>query len=184
MNHTLNLQGKSDSELQALHSHLACEFFGDISETERDEISTTIDTVKNCLPASFVLASLFEVESMTLEVPDHVLESDPSLEWVTCPSCDGDKWLETEGNGWCDALFSDPRRAYAYRALNRAYKVCGRCSGSGEVLDCTSPLEAHHDDYSERTPADVLIARVEHLLAQRRAVKHHEGLQDHWQLAA
>jgi hypothetical protein len=93
---------------------------------------------------TFVLADVFAVETMSLDIPDHVLESDPSLEWVTCPCCDGELWLETEGNGWTSALFSDHRRAYAHRHLNHSYKLCGRCNGVGEVLDSlTSPLPRH-----------------------------------------
>lgn len=88
----------------------------------------------NDCPHSFVLADLFDVVSLEQEVPEHVYESDPSLEWVTCPCCDGKKWVKKEGNGWCDALFSDPRMIYAHRHLNYAYKICGRCNGCGEVL--------------------------------------------------
>jgi hypothetical protein len=87
------------------------------------------------IPASFVLADLFDVVSLEQDIPEHVIENDPMLEWVTCPCCDGEKWLEVEGNVWVKALFSDPRRAYAHRHLNHSYKVCGRCSGVGEVLD-------------------------------------------------
>lgn len=94
--------------------------------------------MEDAQPASFVLASLFNVEAMSLDIPDHILESDPLLEWVTCPCCDGEKWLEVEGNGWTHALFSDPRQAYAYRALNYSYVACTRCGGHGEVL------EPHH----------------------------------------
>ena len=39
---------------------------------------------------TFVLADLFEVVSMTLIVPDHVLESDPALVWVACSECYGE----------------------------------------------------------------------------------------------
>jgi hypothetical protein len=92
-----------------------------------------------------VLASLFDVEAMCNEIPDHIYESDPSLEWVTCPCCDGEKWLEVEGSVWTKALFSDPRRAYAHRALNHSYKVCGRCCGVGEVLDDLTSSDAGHD---------------------------------------
>jgi hypothetical protein len=135
MNHSIDLHGKTDRELQALQTRLACDFFADISEQERDAINTQCDVIKNCLPHSFVLASLFDVEAMSNDIPDHVYEADPSLEWVTCPCCDGEKWLEVEGNVWTKALFSDPRRAYAHRHLNHSYKVCGRCNGVGEVLD-------------------------------------------------
>ena len=56
-------------------------------------------------------------------------------EWVTCPCCEGEKWLEVEGNGWTRALFSDPRQAYVYQSLNHSYVICDRCKGHGEVLD-------------------------------------------------
>jgi hypothetical protein len=94
-----------------------------------------VENIATPLEQTFVLADLFTVEAMSLEIPDHILESDPLLEWVTCPCCDGEKWLETDGNGWTSALFSDHRRAYAHRHLNSSYKMCGRCSGVGEVLD-------------------------------------------------
>jgi hypothetical protein len=90
---------------------------------------------------AFVLADVFDVEAMSLDIPDHVLESDPSLEWVTCPCCDGERFVEVERNGWVSALFSDSRRALAYRNLNSSYKMCGRCSGVGEVLDNLPPFD-------------------------------------------
>jgi hypothetical protein len=89
----------------------------------------------NDRPHSFVLADLFDVEAMTLEVPDHILESDPLERGVTCPTCEGEKWLDTGHNHWTKALFTDARMAYAHRQVNSSYKVCGRCSGVGEVLD-------------------------------------------------
>jgi hypothetical protein len=136
MNHTApTLQGKTDKELCAVQTQLACDFFADITDQERDIINQHHALVSNCLPHSFVLASLFDVEAMTLDIPDHVYESDPSLEWVTCPCCDGEKWLEQKSDCWTRVLFSDPRRAYAHRALGKSYKVCTRCYGSGEVLD-------------------------------------------------
>jgi hypothetical protein len=145
MNHSINLQGKTDGELQALQTQLACDFFADISEAEREVIDQQHKLVSNCLPHSFVLASLFDdVEAMSLDIPDHVYESDGSLEWVTCPCCDSEKWLEVEGNVWTKALFADVRLAYAHRHLNSSYKVCGRCSGVGEVLDDLTPFIPQH----------------------------------------
>jgi hypothetical protein len=91
------------------------------------------------LPASFVLADLFDVEAMSNDVPEHVHESDPSLEWVTCSCCDGQRFVETNGNGWTKSLFADPRMVYVHHNLSSSYKVCGRCSGVGEVLDFTTP---------------------------------------------
>jgi hypothetical protein len=106
-----------------------------------------------------------------------VYESDPSLEWVTCPCCDGAKWLEVEGNIWTKALFADPRMAYAHRALNYSHKVCGRCSGVGEVLDdLTSPkvaLQSIQATKQEAFTPDELIARVEFLLVSHHA---HQGV--------
>lgn len=132
---SINLKGMSIKALEQLHTALACDFFSDISEEQRDTISAEIDRVKTCFPHSFVLASLFDVEAMISDIPEHVYEADPTLEWVCCPSCDGEKWVDTGSNTWTSALFSDVLRAYAYRHLNSSYKVCGRCSGSGEVLD-------------------------------------------------
>jgi hypothetical protein len=91
---------------------------------------------------AFVLADVFDVEAMSLEIPDHILESNEGLEYVCCPSCDGEKWLETQSNGWTSALFSDHRQAYAYRNLSSSYKLCGRCTGSGEILEPFNEQEA------------------------------------------
>jgi hypothetical protein len=131
---------------------------------------------------SFVLADLFDVESLEQDVPKHVIENDPAFDYVTCPCCDGEKWVEVEGNVWTKALFSDPRRAYAYRHLNYSSKPCGRCGASGEVLEPSTPPLPQHDDYGEHTlTVDKLIARVEYLLAQRRAgrettIKNHRAI--------
>jgi uncharacterized protein YbaR (Trm112 family) len=82
------------------------------------------------------------------DIPDHVYEDDPLLEWVCCPLCQGEKWLEVEGNHWTRVLFSDIRRAFAYRALNHSYKPCTRCGASGEVLDLAT--------FDELSPFDEL----------------------------
>jgi hypothetical protein len=143
MLHETNLTGMTTAQLEQLHTQACLDYFADeTTDSDRDILDIVCTNIKNSLPASFVLASLFDVESMTSDIPEHVLESDPSLEWVTCPCCDGEKWLEVEGNVWVKALFSDPRMAYAHRALNHSYKVCGRCSGSGEVLDLATPTES------------------------------------------
>jgi hypothetical protein len=132
-----------------------------------------IESTVTMLEQTFVLADLFTVETHSLDIPEHIYESDPSLEWVACPCCEGKKWLEVEGNVWTKALFSDPRLAYAHRHLNSSYKVCGRCSGTGEVLDdltTSSHLEKLGQEKTPKTPTvDVLIAKVESLLAKRRA---------------
>jgi hypothetical protein len=143
MLHQTNLTGLSTAQLERLRTQIALDFFADKTTNEdREVLGKFDDKLKACLPHSFVLASLFDVEAMSNDVPDHILESDPLLEWVTCPTCDGEKWLEVEGNVWTKALFSDHRLAYAHRHLNHSYKVCGRCNGSGEVLDDLTLL--HH----------------------------------------
>jgi hypothetical protein len=133
MNHTtLNLQGLNQEELTIMQDVLNDLFFtGGVSFN--NALCDMLGSIKTAQPASFVLASLFDVEAMTLEIPDHILESDEGLEYVTCPCCDGEKWLETTSNGWTSALFSDHRRAYAHRHLNHSYKPCGRCNGGGEA---------------------------------------------------
>jgi hypothetical protein len=122
----VSLQGLTTAHLEQLRTQIALQFFADeTTDTDREEMCKFDDVVMNCIPHSFVLASLFDVEAMSLEIPEHVYESDPSLEWVTCPCCDGEKWLEVEGNVWVKALFSDHRRAYAHRHLNSSYKKLG-----------------------------------------------------------
>jgi hypothetical protein len=92
MLHQTNLIGLSTTQLQALNTQILLTYFADeTSEEQRDELASLKKTIDNSLPHSFVLASLFDVESMTLEIPDHMLESDPSLEWVTCPCREGEK---------------------------------------------------------------------------------------------
>jgi hypothetical protein len=141
MLHQTNLQGMSTRALEQLRHQVLMDFFApETTDADRDTLSVFDDKLKSCIPHSFVLASLFDVEAMSNDVPDHVYESDPSLEWVTCPCCDGEKWREVEGNVWTKALFSDHRRPYAHRALNHSYKVCGRCCGVGEVLDDLLPF--------------------------------------------
>lgn len=99
------------------------------------------------LPASFVLADLFDVESLSM-APDDVIENDPAFDYVCCPVCDGAKFVEVARNGWVSALFSHPARAYAHRHLNSSFKMCGRCSGVGEVLDDLTS----HSEFIENTP--------------------------------
>lgn len=131
-----NLQGMTTTALEHLRLQVCLDFFApDTTDADRDVLGKFDDAIKCCIPHSFVLSSLFDVEAMSLEIPEHVLESDPSLEWVTCPCCDGEKWLETTGNGWTKALFADERYRYVYSDLGSSYKVCGRCRSSGEVLD-------------------------------------------------
>jgi hypothetical protein len=174
---TANLAGLSTAQLVSLQHQILMDFFApETTDEDRDNLISFQSKLDSCVPHTFVLASLFDVEAMSNDIPDHVYESDPSLEWVTCPCCDGEKWLEVEGNVWTKALFADPRLAYAHRHLNSSYKVCGRCSGTGEVLDdltTSSHLEKLGQEKTPQTPetptVDVLIAKVESLLAERRA---------------
>jgi hypothetical protein len=174
MLHETSLQGLTTAQLVRLRTALACEFFApETTDAMRDKICKFDDVVMNCIPHSFVLASLFDVESMSNDIPDHILESDPSLEWVVCPCCDGEKWLEVEGNVWTKALFSDPRRAYAHRHLNHSYKVCGRCCGVGEVLDDLTSVDEQeafdelvcslNKSQAESAKIDLMNTRVFHL---------------------
>jgi hypothetical protein len=141
---TANLAGLSTAQLVSLQHQILMDFFApETTDEDRDNLISFQSKLDSCVPHTFVLASLFDVESMSNDIPDHVIESDPSLEWVTCPCCDGEKWLEVEGNVWTKALFADPRLAYAHRHLNSSYKVCGRCSGTGEVLDDLTTLDEH-----------------------------------------
>jgi hypothetical protein len=78
----------------------------------------------NSLPHSFVLADLFDVAAMSYPVPDHLLEDEPELEWILCPECDGEKWVEIYGFAW-----QTPPE------LCKGLRRCPRCKGHGEVLD-------------------------------------------------
>jgi hypothetical protein len=78
------------------------------------------------IPHSFVLADLFDVASLELEVPDHVLEDEPGLEWVVCPMCEGEGWLEGSPSVWTGRPTAKP---------------CCRCHRMGEVLDFPLALE-------------------------------------------
>ena len=82
------------------------------------------------VPHSFVLADLFDVASLELLTPDHVLEGDQGLELVPCSVCDGQGWIECHGSAYsasCD-LWGRPD-------LNFTLKPCTRCHCEGEVLD-------------------------------------------------
>jgi hypothetical protein len=173
-----DLQGMNTTQLEQLRRQITLDFFApETTDADREEMCKFDDVVMNCIPHSFVLASLFDVEVMSNDIPEQVYEDDPLLEWVVCPCCDGEKWLEVEGNVWVKALFSDHRRAYAHRHLNHSYKVCGRCSGVGEVLDdlTTNKNEKYPlpplPKAANSPTVDVLIARVEYLLAQHHAQK-------------
>ena len=64
---------------------------------------------------------------MCLEIPDSVYESDPSLEWVTCPDCEGEGWIEVEGSAWYN-------RAWALHTFT-SMKPCTTCHCEGLVLE-------------------------------------------------
>ena len=81
-------------------------------------------------PHSFVLADLFDVLGMSLDVPDHVLEHERDLKWIACPCCKGERYLEIEGSAWGEAA-----RLWNRSELNVAFKLCSRCHGEGEVLE-------------------------------------------------
>ncbi len=82
------------------------------------------------IPHSFVLADLFDVAGMSLDVPDHLLEDDPGLELVPCPECEGLGWLECYGSAWGASC-----EAWGRPDLNFTLKPCTRCHCEGEVLD-------------------------------------------------
>ena len=86
------------------------------------------------LPHSFVLADFFQIESMALEVPDHVLEDEPGLELVLCPDCNGKGWLECYGSAWSGSC-----TAWHRPDLDFTLKPCSRCHTEGEVLAVITP---------------------------------------------
>ena len=85
------------------------------------------------LPHSFVLAELFDVAAMSYPVPDYVLEDEPELVWVTCPGCEGERWVETNGFAW-----QTPRLLALRTDLCKGVVQCPRCKGWGEVLEVPS----------------------------------------------
>ena len=86
------------------------------------------------IPSSWVLADLFDVVSMSLDVPNHVHEAEPGLELVTCPECDGQGWIECHGSAWGASC-----AAWGRPDLNFTLKPCTRCHSEGEVLDYPLP---------------------------------------------
>ena len=84
---------------------------------------------------SFILADLFNVQAMSLDVPEHLLESEPDLELVPCPDCDGEGWVFSEGSAWQDAA-----RLFLREDLCWSLRPCPRCHGDREVLDVLEPL--------------------------------------------
>ena len=81
-----------------------------------------------------MLADLFDVRSMSLDVPDHVLEDEPGLELVPCPECDGQGWIECYGSAWGASC-----EAWGRPDLNFTLKPCSRCNNEGEVLAVAEP---------------------------------------------
>ena len=81
------------------------------------------------IPSNWVLADLFDVTTLELQVPDHVLEDDPSFGWVAYPSCDGERWVMVAGSAWGNAC-----RAAGRPDLDYCYRIYFRCHGEGEAL--------------------------------------------------
>ncbi len=63
-------------------------------------------------------------------VPDELLEHTPGVRTTTCPICDGQEFIEAQGSVWCT-----PHLAIIRPALNTYLRACGRCRGTGWVLD-------------------------------------------------
>ena len=58
-----------------------------------------------------MLADLFDVISMSLEIPDYVLEDEPGLELIPCPACDALGWLECYGSAYArNSLLITPKQ--------------------------------------------------------------------------
>jgi hypothetical protein len=128
------LQGKTQTELETLQIELACAYFAnDVSEAKRDEIEKTCKAVNSCLPASFVLADLFDVESMTLDIPLEVYEADVSIGFISCPDCEGEGWIEVDGSAWYN-------RAWALHTFT-SMKPCTTCHCEGVVLTTLEPVQ-------------------------------------------
>jgi hypothetical protein len=96
----------------------------------------SVDRVgKDYLLYSFVLADLFDVEPMTLDIPDFAYELDPSIGFTECPDCEGQGWVEVEGSAWFN-------RAWAFHTFS-SMKRCEHCHGAGEVFESQQALK--HD---------------------------------------
>jgi hypothetical protein len=94
----------------------------------------TAQTVGTSVPHSFVLADLFDVGSLELETPAHVLDLDPTLELVPCPDCEGLGWFECYGSAYAPSC-----AAWGRPDLDFVLKPCTRCHTTGEVLDSLEP---------------------------------------------
>jgi hypothetical protein len=127
MNTSINLQGKTENELQGLKTQIAYDYFApETSDEQRDELTVVYKAVSTCLPYSFVLASLFDVESLTLDVPDFAYELDPCIGFTECPDCEGQGWVEVEGSAWYNPSW--PFHTFS------SMKRCEHCHSLGEVL--------------------------------------------------
>ncbi len=145
-----NLKGKTQTELETLKTELACAYFADdVTDTQRDDIEKVCKTVNSCLSASFVLADLFDVESMTLDIPLEVYEADVSIGFITCPDCEGEGWIEVEGSAWYN-------RAWAMHTFT-SMKPCTTCHCEGLVLAALEPLDVP-DEGLVQTPHVWLLA--------------------------
>jgi hypothetical protein len=146
MNTSINLQGMNQTELQALQTQIVYDFFApQTSDAQRDEMISFSKAVNTCLPHSFVLASLFDVEAMTLEIPDFAYELDPCIGVTPCPDCEGQGWLEVEGSAWYSEVWAS--RGHRFSSL----KACHRCHCTGEVLEPHQALE-HELTYTSLEP--------------------------------
>ena len=76
------------------------------------------------LPASWVLADLFNVQAHSLEIPDFVLEADAEVTTVVCEICSGDGY---------------------FLAPDLTEHACTSCHGMGT----TERLEVIHTAYSQ-----------------------------------
>ena len=95
LQHT-NLYGMTTRQLEQLRLQMVERYnAGGLRDEERDALARFYYTVCNCLPHTFVLWSLFEVEDHEEEIPDYVLEDDPLLKWIPYPHTEDEKWLQT-----------------------------------------------------------------------------------------
>jgi hypothetical protein len=92
---------------------------------------------RDYLPHSFVLADLFDVEAMFLDIPDEVYELDPTIGFVPCPDCDGQGWYEVEGSAWENPAW----RFHKFSSL----KPCLTCNCEGQVLAALEPIQDIED---------------------------------------
>jgi hypothetical protein len=91
MDYTVDIRGMTTQQLEELRQQIIDDFSHETNGDRRDALARFYYTVCNCLPHTFVLWSLFEVENHEEEIPDHVLEDDPLLEWVPYPQPEGEK---------------------------------------------------------------------------------------------